>query len=528
MKKSKLQNAIYLLLWLMELAAMGFAVATVWRMDILPDQYLLILAVAAAAVLALTGLLFLPSRKAGGGKLRRGFACVLTLVVVIGCALLTTVATDLYETMHQIVDDPTDDTVTRGIYLRADDPAQTLADTRNYTFAKVTDYDTAYTGGAIVAIERTVGAAVEVVEYPSVTAMVDALLAGEVDAMILNSAYVTILEEDTAHADFSQKTRLLCQVEVREEDVPKDTEQTTPDVTEDPEMTVPPTMPTVTIPVIEDPKDITNTPFVLYVSGSDSRSSQIRDSRSDVNILVIVNPETKQILMINTPRDYYIPNPAGNGKLDKLTHCGNDGIGNSMQALADLYGVPVKYYAQINFAGFETFIDAIGGVTVYSDYGFTAIDTWIYKGENHLDGATALKFARDRKHTGSDLSRGENQMKLIKAVIEKMTSSTALITGYSDILDSLSGMFRMNLTVEELSQLVKMQLGDMASWSISSYTVQGRGDGTGIYAYTYSAPGEALWVLPPDYDTVAHASLLIEKVVSGETLTEADLAGPAK
>ena len=530
MKKSKLQSTIYLLLWLLELAALVFSTATVWRMDILPDQYLLILVVAAAAVWALTGLLFLPGRKAGGGKIRRGFACVLTLIVVIGCALLTTVATDLYETMHQIVDDPKDNTVRRGIYLRADDPAQTLADIGDYTFAKVTGYDHAYTGAAIVSIERTVGTKIKVEEFASVPAMVDALLAGDVDAIILNSAYVTILEEDTEHTDFSQKTRLLCQVEVREADLPQETDPTgSPNVTEDPELTAPPTMPTVTIPVIEDPKDITNTPFVLYVSGSDSRSSQIRDSRSDVNILVIVNPETKQILMINTPRDYYIPNPAGNGKLDKLTHCGNEGISNSMQALSDLYGVPIKYYAQINFSGFETFIDAIGGVTVYSDYGFTAIDTWIDKGENHLNGATALKFARERKRVpGGDLTRGQHQMKVIKAVIQKMTSSTALITGYSDILESLSGMFRMNLTVEELSQLVKMQLGEMPSWNISSYSVKGRGDGTGVYAYTYSAPGEALWVLPPDYDTVAHASLLIEKVVSGETLTDADLNGPTK
>ena len=529
MKKTKLQNMLYLLIWFLELAALAFSVATVWRMDILPDQYLLILVVAAVAIWALTGLLLLPGRKQGGGKVRRGFACVLTLLVVVLCAVLTTVATDVYEAMHSIVDDPAADGIYRGIYVRADDPAQSLTDTRNHTFAKVTGYDVDYTGAVIVSVERTLGAGITVEEFSSVPDMVDALLAGDVDAIILNSSYVTILEEDTVHTDFSQKTKLLCQVEVLEEDIPKTTDPTEPDVTEDPELTVPPTMPTVTIPTIAEPKDITNTPFVLYVSGSDSRSSQIRDSRSDVNILVVVNPETKQILMINTPRDYYIPNPAGNGKLDKLTHCGNDGIANSMQALSDLYGVPIKYYAHINFSGFETFIDAIGGVTVYSDYGFTAVDTFIYKGENHLNGHEALCFARERKNVpGGDNTRGKHQMKVIRGVIEKLTSSTALITGYSDILDSLGGMFRMNLTVEELSQLVKMQLGDMAAWDISSYAVKGKGDGTGRYAYTYSAPGQELWVLPPDYDSVAHASMLIEKVVSGGFLTEEDLAGPAK
>lgn len=529
MKQSKLQSMIYLLLWLLELTALVFSTVNVWRMDILPDQYLLILVVAAVAVWVLTGLLFLSGRRTGRGKLRRGFACVLTLIVVIGCALLTTVATDLYETMHHIVDDPTDDTVTRGIYLRADDPAQTLEDTRSYTFARVSGYDTAYTGAAIVSVERTLGTRIEVEEFNSIPDMVNALLGGDVDAIILNSAYVTILEEDVDHTGFSQKTRLLCQVETREEDIPKETDPTIPNVTEDPELTVPPTMPTVTLPTIAEPDDITNTPFVVYVSGNDMRGSNVQDGRSDVNILVIVNPETKQILLINTPRDYYVPNPAGWGRLDKLTHCGNDGIMNSIEAVSDLYGIRVDYYAHLNFSGFETLIDAIGGITVYSDVAFSSSSSYHYfeQGINELDGSAALAFARERyRLPGGDNARGQNQMKVIKAVINKMTTGTALITGYADILDSLGGMFRTNMTVEEISQLVKMQLNDMSAWAVSSYAVQGKGDGG--YERTYSVPWEDLWVMYPDYDTVAHASLLIQKVVSGEPLTEADLTGPVK
>lgn len=536
MKNAKLQNMLYLVIWVLEGAALAFAVSTVWRLDMLPDQYLLIVVAAALLVWALSGLaLLLPSRKTGGGKIRRGIASVLALVVVLGCAVLTTVVMDLYETMHQVVDDPTDDAVTRGVYVLAEDSAQTLADTKNYTFAKVTGYDNAYTGGAIAVIEKTVGGKITVEEFPSVSAMVAALYDGTVDAIILNSAYVTILEEDTVYTDFSQRTKLLCQVEVKEEDIPATTEPVDPtdpsggatQPTEDPELATRPTIPDVTLPSIEEPKDITNTPFVVYVSGNDARSSVVRDGRSDVNILVVVNPETKQVLMINTPRDYYIPNPAGGGRLDKLTHCGNDGIANSMQALSDLYNVPIAYYANINFSGFETFIDAIGGVTVYSDYSFKAIDTWIYEGENQLNGEQALHFARERYNVpGGDLTRGQHQMKVIKAVIQKMTSGTTLISRYSEILNSLGGMFRMNLSVEEISQLVKMQLGDMASWNISSYSVSGRGDGTGVMAYTYSVPGEPLWVLPPDYDTVEYASKLIEKVASGGILTAEDLEGP--
>ena len=535
MKNAKLQNILYLIIWLLETAALAFCVATVWRLDMLPAQYLMLVVAAALLVCAISGLLLLiPSRKAGGGKIRRGIACVLALLVVIGCAVVTTVVSDLYETMHQIVDDPTEKTITRGVYLRADDGAQTLADTGSYTYAKVTAYDVAYTDQVIEKVEKTVGGTIRVEEFTTVPQMVDALYNGSVDAIILNSSYVVILEEDYGYTDFAQKTKLLCQVEVEEQEIPvaSDPQETDPQNTQnpdDPTVETRPSIPEVTIPTIAEPKDITNTPFVIYLSGSDSRSVHIQDSRSDVNILAVVNPETKQVLLINTPRDYYIPNPAGGGRLDKLTHCGNDGLANSMQALSDLYGVPVSYYAQINFAGFETFIDAIGGVTVYSDYTYTAIDTIIYKGENYLTGNEALDFARERYNApGGDAARAQNQMKVIKAVIQKMTSSTALISGYSDILNSLSGMFRTSVSVEELSQLVKMQLNDMASWTINSYAVKGVGDGTGVYAYTYSMPGEALWVLPPDYDTVEHASKLIEKVVSGGILTEEDLAGPVK
>lgn len=527
MKNAKLQNILYLAIWFLELAALAFSIATVWRMDMLPNQYLMLLVAAGLLVWSLSGLLlFLPSRKSGGGKIRRGFACVLILLVVLVCAVLTTVATDLYQAMHQIVDDPSDDAITRSIYVRADDPAQTLEDARDYTFAVVESYDTAYAQQVIEYVQKTVGKEVAVESFSSVPAMVDALYDGSVDAIILNSAYVTILEEDTQHTDFSQRTKVLCQVEVQEVEIPVTTNPD-PDATKDPDVPTQPSMPEITLPSIAEPKDITNTPFVVYVSGSDSRASQISDGRSDVNILVVVNPETKQVLLVNTPRDYYIPNPAGGGRLDKLTHCGNDGVANSMKSLSDLYGVPISYYANINFSGFEAFIDAIGGVTVYSDYSFTAGSKWIEKGENYLNGAQALDFARERHNVpGGDNTRGENQMKVIKAVIQKMTSSTALITGYADILDSLGGMFRMNLSVEEISQLVKMQLGDMASWNISSYAVQGRGNGG--MERTYSVPWEDLWVMYPDYDTVEHAASLIEKVVSGGTLTEADLAGPTE
>ena len=117
---------------------------------------------------------------------------------------------------------------------------------------------------------------------------------------------------------------------------------------------------------------ITKEPFVVYLSGVDNRGELTEKARSDVNILAVVNPTTKQAALINTPRDYYV-DLAGTDSKDKLTHAGLYGVETSMATLGNLYGVDVEHYLRINFAGFINIIDAIGGVDVYSDQAFTSV-----------------------------------------------------------------------------------------------------------------------------------------------------------
>ena len=263
---------------------------------------------------------------------------------------------------------------------------------------------------------------------------------------------------------------------------------------------------------------------MVYLSGSDSYEDEvIQDGRSDVNILVAVNPMTKQILLLNTPRDYYVQNTAGGYQRDKLTHCGLYGIGCSMDTLGNLYDIDVDYYVRINFSGFKKMIDALGGITVYSDYAFTAITrTDIQEGENHLTGQQALDFARERYTLpGGDNERGRHQMQVITAVIEKATSGTTIISNYSDIMASVEGMFTMNVPMELVSELMKMQLSDMARWNIVSYAVTG-GDSM---EECYSVMGQDLSVIIPYESSVSKASRLIDMVYSGEILTEEVISG---
>ncbi len=503
MNREKVWKIISLAVFFLQLIAQVLTAVIVWQLNILPQMYAIPLLIGFALLSVLSAvLLFVPSKKKTVSNGRRVLACVLALLIVCGCAVVSAVVSDIYQTMQEVTNaEPSG--IIRSVYVQANDPAQTLEDAKNYQFSYVENYDTEYTTLAIQSIEKQLGGKIATQMFSSVPEMVDALFEGKTDAIILNDAYVAILEEDENYADFSTRTKRLCDIQIEiEEDQKEDDSKDKPS--------------------FHAPMRVTTSPFVMYVSGSDTRSTKLDVSRSDVNILVVVNPVTKQVLLINTPRDYYVPNPAGNGALDKLTHCGIYGVDCSIEALADLYDVDVDYYSQINFTGFETLINAIDGVTIYSDVSFTAQGSvWIQAGENHLYGAEALAFARERYNlSGGDNARGKNQMKVIKAVIEKMTSGATLIKNYGQILESLEGMFVTDMQPSDISKLVKMQLSDMATWNVNTFAVFG----TGGSERTYSMPGSYAYVMYPNEKSVDHASELIQRVIKGEILTEADLA----
>lgn len=501
MKKQKIFTVISIVLLALQILAEAFLTAVLIQLNMLPTKYL-VAAIGVFLLLAVTtgGLLLLRGSKPVS-LARRIIGWVSAVLVMAVCLVAGKLAYDAYHTIGQVTIEPTSE-LEMYVLVRDEDPAAVIADVKGYPVGIIADYDEDHTQQAILMVEEATGEKVKVTSFERITEIADGLLEGKVDAVIMNGAAITILIEDEDYEDFLEKARILHTFQMEELEV---TEPTTEPETEP----------------VEDGKNITNTPFVVYCSGSDTRSKKMRTSRSDVNILVVVNPQTKQILMINTPRDYYVENPRGKSIKDKLTNCGLWGAENSMKALGNLYGLKIKYYAKLNFTGFETLIDAIGGVTVYSDKAFPAGNKVnIKKGENHLNGYEALCFARDRYHApGGDRGRGKNQMKVIKAVVEKMTTGTTLISGYSGILSSLEGMFKTNVTSEEISMLVKMQLSDMASWTIFSYAV----DGTGGSAKTFSSPGHNAYVMYPNQKMVDKASKLAKRMMAGEVLTSEDL-----
>lgn len=502
MKANKALNFISAFLLIVQATVEALFGAVVLRLNMLPDRYVIVLFIGLVMLLLLTaGVLFLRGKNPVS-LIRRIIGFVLVAIILFGCLAGAKMVKDAYDMLHKVTVVPSDlDEDGVCVFVREDDPAQTLEDTANYTYAIIAEHDEELIAKATDLIETQVGKTLAMTLYEDSTLLADALLDKDADAILVNSAVIVALSEEEGYTDILEKLRVLHGFPVEE------LEETEP-------TTEPPTEPV---------NSITQESFVVYLTGSDTRSKKLKKSRSDVNILAIVNPKTKQVLLVNTPRDYYIPNPKGKGKLDKLTNCGLYGPENSMKALSDLYDVPVDYYAQINFEGVKTLVDAIGGVTVNSTQTFTCGESrefQIVKGENHLNGEAALAFARERYHVkGGDNGRGKNQMRVITAIIKKATTGTTIINNYSQILGSMEGMFRTSVPMENVSALVKMQLDDMATWSIKSFAVTGEGDSQ----KTYSAPGHKSYVMHPHKYMVNHAQELIKKVVSGQVLTDADM-----
>ena len=434
----------------------------------------------------------LPLRRNKTGKLVCGILAVIFAAVMI----FGLIATGSVKNMIAKISGKLIEKEVTAVIVMEDDPALTLDAAGDYVFGYLNSADAELTEGMLNEMAKDLGYQVETTGYDSTAALVDALYDDEVGAIILNEGYIPVLENTDEYADFSDNTRIIYEYSVERE--------------------------------IDNPS-LTNIdlsqPFVVYCSGIDARDSDVSTtSKSDVNILAVIHPQTHQILLINTPRDYYLP-LSFNGEFDKLTHAGLYGINESMNILGNLYGVEVAYYVRVNFDGLVEIVDALGGIDVMSEYEFTTrnmeipnedgtgyyYDSYSFEeGMNHLDGRAALAFSRERySFAAGDIQRGKNQMAVIKAIVDKATSSSAL-ANYQKVLDAVSDAFITNLSYNDIAGLIKLQQKNMTGWNITTYSVYGQG-GTD---YTYS--GGNAYVMYPDYDLVNTAQNLIQAVYNGE------------
>ena len=360
-----------------------------------------------------------------------------------------------------------------------DDPAQSIYDTKDYTFGILAANDRENTNKALAEVQAAIGKEPATIEYQDNDTLIDALYAKDVKVIVINEANRSPIEE--YYKTFSDDTRVLNTHEVE------------------------------TI-IQEDEKldDITKTPFNVYLSGIDVYGSIKATSRSDVNVIVTVNPNTKQILLTSTPRDYYVPLTVSNGIPDKLTHAGIHGVDCSIGTLENLYGIDIDYYVRVNFTSVRKIVDLLGGVKVYSDYDFTS--DWgpsFKKGYNQVNGKQALAFCRERHHfANGDYQRGRDHQHMIEAILNKAMSPD-ILPNYADLLKTASKNFQTNMSTKEITALAKMQLNDMSQWTIKYANAAGQG----ASKTTYSYQSRKLYVCVPDYNSVAKITKRINKVL---------------
>ena len=463
----------------------------------IPTIYMLIIGIVLAVIAAIIWLLVWHTRYTGrfiGG----------TVLAVIMIAILAFGGFYINKTRSAIsnISGETTEVTQMAVYVKSDDAADSVEATAGYTYGILSSLDRENTDGAVAHLNSEFGTEVQTKEYAGLTELADGILNGEVNAMLLNSGYLSVYEDMDGYTDFSTKIKEVGTVEV--ESTIQSAEESTP----------------------VEPITTANggKVYTIYLSGIDTRGEMTAKSRSDVNIIATVNTDTHEILLVSTPRDYFVPLSISGGAPDKLTHAGIYGIDVCMDTLGMLYDIDINYYFRINFGGFVKVIDALGGITVNSDYDFDSKNILGYhfnKGENYVNGEQALIFARERyAFQEGDRQRGKNQMEVIRGVVKKALSPE-ILTSYSSILSSLDGCFGTNITYEEIAQILQQQLTNGGDWTIVSYSV----NGTGATEKPYSMSQKA-YVMVPDYNTVDKAKSLMEKVRNGEVVTQEEADAP--
>lgn len=327
---------------------------------------------------------------------------------------------------------------------------------------------------------------VEFEESEDLNSLISGLITSEYDAIMIEDSMKNILEEESSDKFNQMREIYEFTIEIKVDTTLKEV-------------------------------NVTDESFAIYISGIDTYGQISSVSRSDVNMVMVVNPTTKQILLISIPRDYYVQLHGTTGAKDKLTHAGIYGIDMSIKTIEDLLDTDINYYIKVNFSSVIDIVDSLGGLDVYSDYSFISYSGYNFKaGYNSVNGEQALDFVRTRKaFIDGDRQRGKNQQALIDAIIKKATDKS-IITKYNSLLSAVDGKYQTNLSTKKITSLIKMQLEDMTAWNISSYSLTGFDSND--YTYTYN---QLLYVMEPDENSVNEAISLIDQVLKNEKLENA-------
>lgn len=450
------------------------------RLNLLLPKYLIVVAAVLTLLLLLNSTLILKTEpRSNKNLLSKILSTLLSLALLIG-----TVYVLRGDVFLRSVTGATTDSHEMSVIVLQEKSYETIDDVKEFGFGANLMMDKENMNEAVRALETDQNFKPKLIEYNHYKGLVDDLESNAIEVIILNEAHRDIINE--FDDNFEEKTKVIHTINFEKEVELRD----------------------LNTNVKEDT-------FSFFITGIDTYGPVSSVARSDVNLIMTVNPKENQILLTSIPRDYHVK-LATPQAYDKLTHAGIYGVEESVRTLEGLLDIDIDYYARVNFTSVEQIVDALGGVEVHSNYNFVGGGHQFQYGPNYLNGSEALGFVRERYTLpNGDLDRGKHQQELMKGIINKAVSP-AILTRYNSILGSVSGSLEMSIPDKDVKDLVKMQQKNPKPWDIQQYQLTGYGTNS---TSTYSMPGWNLYVMEPDYDTVNKASGLIHQMENHEIIS---------
>lgn len=497
MKENKVYKVIAILLSIVMIVLMAFFTYQLIKMDILP-QNLFIPVILIFVLISLILILWI--NLMAHGVVSKVFAMifVLSYTVSMGIGNFYVYKTDGF--MQKVTDHKIGDVKnTVSIIVMDDSNIKDLSSLKGKKVGRLNNVDKVGTNKLLKSVKKKKGSNYfKTKKFDGALSEVEALYNGEIDAMILNESYrgnVTSVEE---YEHFSTETRVVY--------------STSYYTTKKNDSLV--------------VSDITKNPFTILISGNDTTGDVSELSRSDVNMLVTINPKTSTILLTSMSRDTYVETVCDadgdtacpEGQMDKITHTGIYGLNTTRQTVEKFYDLKVNYSFRVNFTSVIDVVDALDGIDLNVEEGEQCDLFWanmkpgLPVGMHHVDGETALAFARERKaYVDGDYQRVRNQQKVMQAIINRAISSSALVN-YTSFINSLESAFETNMTYDEITDLIKYELQAKPDWKFETYQISGLGD-----ELMCASLGQAASVQVPDLNTVRIAREKIEAVMNGKS-----------
>ena len=473
-KTSKFQQSFNIILLFIYIVLTCFLLFLIFRYHILAVSYFNLLLAAIMVFIALVALFLISNRKA------KKFTLIMLLLSIVASSLALVGVHQFVSLANHLNATSNYSSYSISVAVLADSEIGNVSQLSSVTAPTKTDAENIKK--LLDDIKTSQNKDLKVEDSSSYLAAYKSLLVGETKAIVLNSVFENLIEQE--YPDHAKKIKKIYTKELTK--------------------------------TVEAPKSSQNKAFNIYISGIDTYGPISSVSRSDVNIIMTVNQETKKILLTTTPRDAYVPiADGGNNQNDKLTHAGIYGVDASIHTLENLYGIDLNYYARLNFTSFLKLIDLLGGVDVYNDQEFTAHTNGKHYGVGniHMDSELALGFVRERYSLANgDGDRGRNQQKVISAIIQKLTSAEAL-KNFDDIMQSLQDSVQTNMPPETMVSLVNAQLASGGKYSVITRDLKGTGR---MDLPSYAMPDSNLYMLEVDPNSLETLKVEIKDIMEGK------------